>query len=137
MQRTKKQHIYVYVLTFCATLCFMFPLMTTAQTISIPDANLRAAVEKALSKTPGATITTDDMTTLMRLEAHQVDIRDLTGLEFAINLEEIRGNDNLISDLSPLAGLSKLGVIELRNNAIRDLAPIAGLINLEVAHFIT
>ena len=131
MRRTNRQHIFIYAFTCCAMLFFSFPLMTRAQTVNIPDANLRAAVEKALGKTSGTTITAEEMATLTRLEAHNISIRELTGLAFATNLEEIRCNNSLISDLSPLARLLRLRVIELRDNVISDLSPIAGLINLE------
>ncbi|RKU14920.1 hypothetical protein C6503_14260 [Candidatus Poribacteria bacterium] len=127
----KRKHIFLYIPIFCATLFFVFPLTTAAQTVNIPDANLRAAIEEALGKTSNARITVEDMATLTHLEAHNADIRNLTGLAFATNLEEIRCNNNLISDLSPLTELVNLRVIELRDNVIGDLAPIAGLINLE------
>ena len=131
MVLSKRKHIFVYTFTFCLMLFFLFPLTITAQTVSIPDASLRAAVEKALGKTSGATITAEEMATLTHFEAHNISIRDLTGLDYATNLEEIRCNNNLISDLSPLTGLVNLRVIELRDNVISDLSPIAGLINLE------
>ena len=129
MKFTKLQPIFVCCLTLCAVLFFM-PLATTAQVVNIPDANLRAAIAEALGKTPGTTITAAEMATLTHLEAHAVGIWDLTGLEFATQLEEIRCNNNLISDLSPLAELSRLRVIEFRQNVITDLSPVAGLINL-------
>ena len=127
----KKQYIFIFTLVFCATLFFVFPLTTVAQTVNIPDANLRAAIEKALGKTSNARITVEEMATLTHLEAHNAGIRNLTGLEDATKLEEIRCNNNFISDLSPLTGLVNLRVIELRENVISDLLPIAGLINLE------
>ena len=130
MQLTKTQHISLYTLVLCATLFLIFPLTTTAQTVNIPDANLRAAIAKALGKTPNARITADEMATLTRLEAHNANISDLTGLEFATELQDIRCNNNLISDLSPLAGLIKLRAIQLGSNTIRDLSPLTGLINL-------
>ena len=128
---TKKKYIFVSALTFCNILFIMFPVATYAQTVDIPDVNLRAAITETLGKTPGATITAAEMLTLTRLEAHNVNIRDLTGLSFAMNLEEINCNNNLISDLSPLTDLVNLRVIELRDNVISDLSPITGLINLE------
>ena len=131
MGLTKKKYIFVSVLTFWSILFIMFPLATDAQTVDIPDVNLRAAITADLGKTPGATITAAEMATLTRLEAHNANIRDLTGLAFATNLEEIDCNNNLISDLSPLTDLVNLRVIELRDNVISDLSPIAGLINLE------
>ena len=119
----------VCMLTLWAVL-FLMPLDTPAQTVNIPDANLRAAVAEALGKAPGATITADEMATLTHLAAHDRGIRDLTGLAAATRLEEVRLNDSLISDLSPLAALMRLRVIEFRHNVITDLSPVAGLINL-------
>ena len=131
MGLAKKKYIFVHILTLCLTLLLLFPLTTHAQTVNIPDVNLRAAITAALGKTPGATITAEEMATLTRLEAHNANIHDLTGLASATNLEEIRCNNNLISDLSPFTDLVNLRVIELRDNVISDLSPIAGLINLE------
>ena len=130
MHPTKSKYTFVYTLLFCAAL-FLTPLSTPAQTINIPDANLRAAISEALGKAPGARITRDEIATLTHLEAHNANIKNLTGLEFATKLEEIRCNNNSISDLSPLAKLIRLRVIAFRTNAIRDLSPITELINLE------
>ena len=131
MQLAKTQHIFVFTLMLCTLLFFLTPLSTSAQTVNIPDANLRVAIAEALGKAPGARITRDEMATLTHLEVHDANIRNLTGLKFATKLEEIRCNNNLIANLSPLAGLIRLRVIELRTNTIRDLSPITGLINLE------
>ena len=131
MGPTKRKRIFVYALTCCTILFIMFPLAAHAQTVNIPDVNLRTAITAALGKTPGATITAEEMATLTDLRAHDANIRDLTGLAFATRLEEIRCNNNLISDLLPLTDLVNLRVIELRDNVISDLSPIAGLINLE------
>ena len=127
MPSFKIQHIFIYTLMLCALL-FSAPLSTSAQTVNIPDANLRA---EALGKAPGIRITRDEMATLTHLEAHDADIRNLIGLEFATKLEEIRCNNNSIADLSPLAGLIKLRVVELRHNAIKDLSPVKELLNLD------
>ena len=130
MQPPKTQHIFICPFIVCALL-FSAPLSTSAQTVNIPDTNLRAAISEALGKTPGTRITRDEMATLTHFEAHDADISDLTGLEFATKLEEIRCNNNSISDISPLAELIRLRVIAFRTNAIRDLSPTTGLINLE------
>jgi beta propeller repeat protein len=58
-------------------------------------------------------------------------IYDLTGLEYALNLEELLLPYNQISDLSPLAGLVRLEEIALGGNQIRDISPLAGLIHVE------
>ena len=130
MQLSKTQHIFIYTLMLCALL-FSAPLSTSAQTVNIPDANLRVAISEALGKASGIRITRDEMATLTHLEVHDANIRNLIGLEFATKLEEIRCNNNSIADLSPLAGLIKLRVVELRHNAIKDLSPVKELLNLD------
>ena len=130
MPLAKTQHIFVCTCVLCAMLFLMLPTTTTAQTVNIPDANLRTAVAGVLGKPQDARITRDEIARLTHLAAHNTGIRDLTGLEFATGLKEIRCNNNAIADLSPLAGLAKLGVVELRHNQIRDLSPLKGLINL-------
>ena len=134
MELTKKQRILVYMSVFCATLFFVFPLTTLAQTVNIPDTNLRAAIEEALGKTSNARITAEDMATLIHFDAGNRDISDLTGLEAATNLERLELPHNLISDLSPLAGLIRLHRLNLEDNTISDLSPLKGLISLDGLH---
>ena len=131
MQLTKTKQILTRTLMLGVTLCLMFPLTTPAQTVNIPDANLRAAIAEALDKTPGAAITAAEMATLRRFEAEDSGIRNLTGLEAATNLEEVRLNHNLISDLSSLARLSRLHTIRVGDNTISDLSPLAKSSSLE------
>ena len=130
MGLTKRKHVFAYTLMLCATLFFVFPLTITAQTVSIPDANLRAAIEEVLGKTPGATITAEDMAKLTLLDSANRKISNLKGLESATNLRHLELERNLISDISPLAGLVKLRVLNLTDNTISDLTSLAGLINL-------
>ena len=134
MQQINRQHIFTQMFVFCATLFFVFPLMTVAQTVNIPDANLQAAIEEALGKASNARITVEEMLALTRFEAANKEISDLTGLEAAIHLERLDLSHNLISDLSPLAGLVRLHYLNLENNAISDLSPLAALIGLESLH---
>ena len=134
MQPAKIQHIFIYTLLLSATLFLMFPLTTIAQTVNIPDTNLRAAIAEALGKAPNARITVDEMATLRELNALSMDIRNLAGLEAAVNLQGLGLNNNIISDISPLTGLIKLRDIGLEENAITDLSPLAGLINVEHLH---
>ena len=99
--------------------------------ISIPDVNLRATVESALGKPAGTLITAADMERLTHLVADEKGIRDLTGLQYATNLERIELRHNAISNLSPLAGLTRLNNIKLQGNRITDVSPLADLINVD------
>ena len=126
--------------TFFLLMCLTFPLTATAQVVDIPDPNLRAAIEVELGVAAGATITVDKMVTLTELEAENAAVTDLTGLEFATNLERLElghkrvgntdVNSNAISDISPLAGLTRLTTLYLHYDSISDISPLAGLTNL-------
>ena len=58
-------------------------------------------------------------------------IKNLLGLENAVNLEKLDLNENEISDLSPIAKLNKLTKLSLIRNRISDLQPLSELTNLE------
>ena len=121
-------------------ICLSIPLTATAQIVDIPDPNLRAAIESALGKVSGDTITVADMANLNRLLAPNANISGLTGLEAATNLTildlgvdfgmEPLINSNSISDLSPIAGLTNLTDLWLYGNSISDISAIEGLTNL-------
>ena len=98
--------------------------------VHIPDANLRSAIAEALGKAPGTAITVEEMATLTSFTANDRDIRNLTGLEFAKNLEVLELRNNLIADLSPLTELINLRNLWLYWNKISDLSPLASLIKL-------
>ena len=58
-------------------------------------------------------------------------IKNLLGLENAVNLEKLDLNENEISDLSPIAKLNKLTKLSLIRNRISNLQPLSELTNLE------
>ena len=103
--------------------------------VHIPDTNLRAAIVEELGKSPNAPITVEEMERLRHLEVPGRGIQDLTGLQFATNLEGLilgwwgRGS-NQVSDLSPIAGLINLRRLYLNNNPVSDISPLRGLKNL-------
>ena len=97
----------------------------------VPDVNLRAVIAETLGKPSGASIETEDLARLTRLEADEKGISDLRGLEYATRLERIELRRNEISDLFPLAELIRLNNIKLRGNRITDVSPLAGLINVD------
>jgi Ca2+-binding EF-hand superfamily protein len=109
--------------------------------IVIPDANLRAIIEDLLDQSSGEPIARSKMARLMRIEARNANIRDLTGLEFATSLTSLDFgtkrvgnkwvNSNEISDLSSLSGLTSLKSLYLTSNSISDVSALSGLIELE------
>ena len=111
-------------------ICFSISVTATAQTVNIPDPNLRAAIENQLGKAAEDTITAADMATLTRLSATESNISDLTGLEHATNLRWLLLDSNTISDISAVADLTNLTSLALYNNSISDISPVEGLTNL-------
>lgn len=134
MQLTKTKQILTCAFMLSVTLLVMLPLTAPAQTVNIPDAGLRAAINEALDKAPNATIAAGEIATLTSLNGDDNGIRELKGLEAAINLREMDIRHNLIADLSPLADLIQLQHINLEDNVISDLSPLAGLVNLAELH---
>ena len=106
------------------------PVKVTAQTVDIPDPNLRAAIEGIFGKASGDPISTAEMATLIYFDKKDANISDLTGLESATNLTFLFLWDNAISDLTPLADLTNLQFLDLQGNSVSDLSPVMGLTNL-------
>ena len=98
--------------------------------IDIPDPNLRAAVATTLGQPSSAPIFWRNMETLTDIDARAASINNLTGLELAINLRELDLGNNDISDISPVAGLTKLTKLNLGGNPVSNISPLAELIKL-------
>ncbi len=104
------------------------PEVIPGRLIEIPDPNLRALLEETLET---KTIRADVMSTLTILRAKDRNIKDLTGLEFAVNLEELWLADNPVSDLSPIARCTNLIIVDLWDTPVADISPLANLTKLE------
>ena len=98
-----------------------------AQVVDFPDPNLRAAVRNELNLSANVPITQDDMNRLKHLSAYHSDIINLSGLEFATQLEELILGGNPASDLHPITGLTELRLLILPCCQISDLRPLSGL----------
>ncbi len=105
--------------------------------VTIPDLNLRAAIAETLGKENTDTVpfTLAEMATLTSLKASDRDIKDLTGLESAINLEEMWISGNSVSDLSPLAVLTNFIGLHAWETSISDLSPLTGMTKLRWLDF--
>lgn len=110
-------------------------LMESSDAINIPDDNLRKAINIQLGKTNDEfetyMPTEDDMKNLLSLDALGYDINNITGLEYAVNLEYLDLGYNNITDITPLTGLTKLVTLYLDVNNLTDISPLSELINLQ------
>ena len=95
--------------------------------VVIPDANLAAAVRKALGLGSNAAISKQRLRGLTRLDARDSQIRNLTGLEHATGLRVLELRDNQISNIRPLVNLKNLNELILDNNRVRDIRPLTNM----------
>ena len=106
-----------------------------AQTVDIPDPNLRDAIRNALNLPGDVPITQADMRRLTKLEPRWQGIQgitDLSGIEFATNLKHLDLAMNPISDFTPLANLAQLHTLWIWRCEISDITSLANLTGLKV-----
>ena len=104
-------------------------------TVRVNDASLRAALLAALGKATGGTLSPGEIATVERLErvgpaSDRAPISDLSGLEHATSLTELRLRNNNIVDIEPITGLDSLERLDLQANRFADLAQLEGLRSL-------
>ena len=71
------------------------------------------------------------MSDALRLDASELGLTELRGLERLTALERLDLSDNAVADISPLAGLPNLRDLDLSGNRVTDLWPMAALYRLE------
>lgn len=122
----------VIIIIFSSTILLsLLCQIAIGQAVHIPDPGLRAIIVSALGKKDGDDVTYTEITNLKVLYADDSDIRDLTGIEYAANITELRIGKNRISDLSPLKDMKNLSTLDVHSNWKKyDLSPIKNLTNL-------
>ncbi|MBU3197487.1 leucine-rich repeat domain-containing protein [Clostridium algidicarnis] len=117
--------------------------------VSIPDEKLKQVINYTLGKDRNVDqeITKEEMQSITQINgdeaisylpreewieyvSHDRGIRNIEGLQYAINLERLDLSENGIKDLTPLTNLKKLTYIELDRNMLGDLTPLSSLTNL-------
>ena len=99
--------------------------------VSIPDLQVAAEVRDRLGLGVDEPITTEGLQNLTTLNLTD-GIVEFTGLEHAVNLAqlEVLGVHPLLSDVRPLANLTKLTNLFFANNAVSDISVLENLTNL-------
>jgi len=107
------------------------------QPIVFEDPALEKAVRQAEGYTGEATgsIYPVDVSEITQITIQNKEIFSLEGLEYFINLQRLYANNNVISDLIPIQGLTHLKLVYISANPINDLSALEGLINLESLRF--
>lgn len=99
--------------------------------IQIRDKNLENYLKERFELHENEPITDKHMESLITLDVSNQGIADLSGMEYAKNIEDIRFNQNMVSDLSPLNGLTKLTTIGANTNRITTLTSLTHMPVLE------
>ena len=98
----------------------------------MPDSALREAVREALALAPDEPLTQGAMKRLTKLVAPNSDIADITGLQYATNLDFLVLGGNPISDLQPLQECVLLKLLGVEGcSKIKDIRPLQNLVRLE------
>ena len=98
--------------------------------ITIADAILRGHILAVLGKAAEQPLSAADMAELKSLNLRHAGVASLSGLEHAINLEELDLSFNPLADLSSLAALPALASLDLDGVSLANLAPLSSLTGL-------
>ena len=98
--------------------------------VEIPDPNLKRAVRERLELPDEVPITQLQMLRLEKFTAKEAQIENITGLEYAINLNLLVLAVNNIQDITPLTNLVNLSTLNLAENNIQDITPLTNLVDL-------
>ncbi len=102
-----------------AALLLAISVQIKAEPVYFADPNLKVVVEEALSLTDPSPA---EMLNLISLDANDIDIYDLTGLEYAANLTNLSLCCNNICDIFPISGLINLMHMNVLANPLNTLS---------------
>lgn len=88
--------------------------------VAVPDKSLRAAINSALGRNAMDSLDRSELLRLTSLTAFGMAIDDLTGLEWALNLQTADLRDNNITSTAPIDGLPQLATLLLDGNPVAD-----------------
>ncbi len=105
--------------------------------VNIPDPNLRSALYKACGKTPSVFdpmgLTNKDLAKLTgTLNVSQLDIKDLDGIQYCVNITELGAAYNPLTSLPNMRRMEGLKVLYLNNCEFSEVpSAISKIANLE------
>ena len=109
---------------------------TVSDIVEIKDENLLKAINNQLGRGEVLdSVTIDDMERLTVLNAESKNISLIEGLEYAVNLVELRLYNNNISNIEPLKDLVNLEILHIGKNNISSLEALKKLTNLKKLYF--
>lgn len=108
----------------------------TLNIAKIVDANLKKEFNSMFGKDEDNNLfLKSELETLTTLDISNKEIKDLSGLECAVNLTSLNISNNEISNIDVAEKMSKLESITANNNKIESLEPLSSLSNLTAINF--
>jgi len=113
---------YKSIVLIVILLCLTIPLQARGDfKVEFEDTDLEKVIRTAINK-PSGDIYASELMELKKLDAGSDGIISINGIEYCSSLEKLYLDDNQISDLSPLAGLTSLEALILIGNPLNDEA---------------
>lgn len=121
-----------FSLALCVCAAALLAPTAYAVNVTFADPALEAAVRTRLSPPIPAIqpITDANMSTLTHLSAVGLGITDLSGLEYAVNLQQLDLSGNQITSIAPLSSLTRIRSLGAGSNRIVDISPLQGMTDL-------
>lgn len=92
--------------------------------VYVPDSQLLKAINMALDRNSQDNVNRNDLTRLTSLNASGMGIADLTGLEYAVNLQSADLSNNNIIDTTPIDELALLADLNLDGNPVSAVVAV-------------
>ena len=99
--------------------------------VIIPDKALESALRAELKKPLSLVLTRRNLEQVRKLDASNLGIKNIEGLQFCIHVSELYLQNNVIRDIGQLGPLTKLVKLHLGDNQIKDIEAVSGLLALE------
>ncbi len=97
--------------------------------VTFADSAFEAVIRDILQK-PEGPLRTSDLASVEEIDASNRGIRSIDGLQYCVALVRLRIRGNAITDLGPIAALTRVTDLDASDNDIVDLQPLANLVGL-------
>lgn len=142
---TKKNLIFcvtvIFIIAYCLLLIVDNHLVEArpANSIFFEDVNLEQVIRREICKAKGE-IDAESVRNLTKLDLSAYDIKSVNGMEYLLNLQDLKIDTRLIRDLSPLKKLKNLEILSIGNyknhNELAIDIKIFEMINLQELNII-
>ena len=99
--------------------------------VIVPDKALESAIRAEIRKPLSLFLTKHDLAEVRLLNAANLNVANLEGLQFCVNMNRLNLTGNVVREIGQIANLTKLVQIHLADNEIMDIEAISGLLALE------